>query len=231
MAWPWQRSSLRDKNYLDFVPRRIVDSEEGEADGSVVVLMPRYRDFFFGRFLQPLLRGDKRFIRVPLDPRGSWLWARVDGRRTVGELAREFRGVFPQDDEQVNERVCRYVAAMVGHGFMGIVGSTDAQRSPLQVLPGGNSNRKRDDMAEPNSGPCRHPDCLDGQETGGTINSNCWLCGDVNPPDGVIYFCPTHNPVGALPLTSYDEDGCTFCKGTGSSPNQAGGFGNGGGEI
>ena len=122
MAWPRRRSSLQDKNYLDFVPRRAVASEEGAAADSVVVLMPRYRDFFFGRFLQPLLRGDKRFIRVPLDPRGCWIWSRVDGQRTVGELAQGFRDVFPEDDEQVNERVCRYVAAMVGHGFMEIVG-------------------------------------------------------------------------------------------------------------
>ena len=121
MAWGWRRSSLQDQNYLDFVPRRIATGEAGTAEGSVVVLMPRYRDFFFGRVLQPLLRGDKRFIRVPLDPRGSWIWGQVDGERTVGDVARGFRETFPEDEEQVEERVCHYVAAMVGHGFMEII--------------------------------------------------------------------------------------------------------------
>ena len=87
-------------------------------------------------------------------------------------------------------------------------------------------------MSTPNSGPCRHPDCLDGQQTGNNVNPDCWLCGDVDPPDGVIWFCPTCNPDGEKPLTAYDEDSdCDWCKSTGSSPNQAGGFGNGGGEI
>ena len=82
-------------------------------------------------------------------------------------------------------------------------------------------------MATPLSGPCKHRLCLDGQETGGTVNPDCWLCEGT----GVIYYCPTHNPDGTEPLTPYDEDGCDFCKATGSSPAQAGGFGNGGGEI
>ncbi len=67
-----------------------------------------------------LVRGDKRFIRVPLDARGSWLWDQADGERTVGAIAVEFRRVFPEDDEQVEQRVSQYVGAMIGNGFMEI---------------------------------------------------------------------------------------------------------------
>jgi hypothetical protein len=109
-------------NYLDLIPSHAVESEpQGEPD-RVVLRMPRFRDAIFGRLLQPRLRGDRRFIRVPLDRRGSWLWSEIDGQRTVGDLARRFRAAFPEDAGQVEERLCHYVAAMVGHGFMTVRG-------------------------------------------------------------------------------------------------------------
>jgi hypothetical protein len=112
---------LGDRNYLDLIPAQAVASETQAPDGKIVLLVPRYRDPVFGRLLQPRLRGEKRYIRVPLDARGSWLWPRIDGERTVGTLAREFRGAFPDDGEAVEERISRYVAALVGNGFVRLV--------------------------------------------------------------------------------------------------------------
>jgi hypothetical protein len=118
MRWTRRRHPRPEINYLDLIPSHAVESEpHGEPD-RIVLRMPRFRDAIFGRLLQPHLRGDRRFIRVPLDRRGSWLWSEIDGRRTVGDLARRFREAFPEDSDQVEERLCHYVAAMVGHGFM-----------------------------------------------------------------------------------------------------------------
>ncbi len=120
MGWLGGRSSLAGRNFLDLIPQRIVTHEAGATPEKVVLLLPRYRDWFFGRIVQPLLRGDKRFIRVPLDGRGSWLWSRVDGQRTAGEIALDFRSRFPEDDEQVEQRVSQYLGAMISNGFMEI---------------------------------------------------------------------------------------------------------------
>jgi len=119
--WPFRphAHSLQGVNYLDLVPRRLIDSEPAD-DGKVRLLMPRYRDPLGKRLLQPLLRGDRRFIRVPLEGRGSWIWSQVDGDRTVGQIAVAFRAAFPEESEQVEERVCQYVAALVGNGFLGV---------------------------------------------------------------------------------------------------------------
>lgn len=119
--WPWRRNQpdLRDVNYLDLVPRRLVEAAADE-DGRVVLLMPRYRDPVFGRLLQPRLRGARRFIRVPLEERGSWVWRQVDGQRSVGEIVHAFREAFPAESEQVEERVCHYVAALAGNGFLAV---------------------------------------------------------------------------------------------------------------
>ena len=116
----WSRKSspfpLAGVNYLDLVPAHRVESES--TDEQVVLLMPRYRDWLWGRLVQPRLRGEKRFIRVPLDARGTWLWERIDGERNVGVLARGFREAFPEEEGNVEERVCQYVAALEGHGFL-----------------------------------------------------------------------------------------------------------------
>jgi len=111
--------SMQGVNYLDLTPRRLVECES-EDDGQVRLRMPRYRDPVGRRLLQPLLKGDRRFIRVPLEGRGSWIWGQVDGERTVGDIALEFRGAFPEETEQVETRVCQYVAALVGHGFLAV---------------------------------------------------------------------------------------------------------------
>jgi hypothetical protein len=115
-----RRHRLQGVNYLDLVPRHVVDAAPESDSGRVILLVPRYRDFLYSRLVQPFLRGDKRWIKIPLDPRGSWLWEQVDGRRTVGELARGFREAFPEDAEQVEERVSQYVAALVGNGFLAV---------------------------------------------------------------------------------------------------------------
>lgn len=119
--WPFRPRphSMQGVNYLDLVPRRVVDSEPA-ADGKLRLLMPRYRDPLGRRLLQPLLRGDRRYIRVPLEGRGSWIWSQVDGETTVGQIAVAFREAFPDETEQVEERVCKYVVALVGNGFLSV---------------------------------------------------------------------------------------------------------------
>ncbi|MDD5718839.1 MAG: PqqD family protein [Candidatus Krumholzibacteria bacterium] len=118
MQWPWRRRRFQNTDYLDLVPARKVESEPGSDPARLLLLLPRFRDPILGRILQPRLRQHRRFIRVPLDPRGSWLWTQVDGERTVGELARGFRAAFPADVEHVEVRICHYVAALESHGLL-----------------------------------------------------------------------------------------------------------------
>ncbi len=119
--WPRRTPArnLRGVNYLDLVPRRVVESEALDG-GRVRLCMPRYRDALGSRLLQPLLKGEKRYIRVPLEARGSWIWDQVDGERNVGDIAVAFRQAFPEEAEPVDERVCQYVAALVANGFLAV---------------------------------------------------------------------------------------------------------------
>ena len=115
----WRRKSRwQGVDYLELVPRRRYGSEEDAAMGRTVVLMPRYTDPLFGRFLQPRLGPDKAHIRVPLEERGALLWPLIDGTRTVRELAGAVRDGFPEDADRGEERVSMYLHAMYEHKFI-----------------------------------------------------------------------------------------------------------------
>lgn len=100
-------------DYLDLVPEQVVGHEPGPEPGKVRLLVPRYGGPVLGRLLQPRLKGDRRWVRVPLDARGSWLWQRIDGRTPVRELARGFAAAFPDDAEATVERICHYIESLV----------------------------------------------------------------------------------------------------------------------
>jgi hypothetical protein len=105
-------------DYLDLIPEHAVGHEPGAEPGKVVLLTPRYGGPFFGRLLQPRLRGERRWVRVALDARGSWLWPRIDGRTTVRELAAGFAAAFPDDADATAERLCHYLESLVQNKFL-----------------------------------------------------------------------------------------------------------------
>jgi len=110
--------SWRGVNYMDLVPERRL-SWQDDPDGDLVqVLMPRYTDPILSRLLQPRLAAHKRYIRVPLEDRGSFLWRLLDGKRRVIDLVRAFEVAFPADRENAPERVSMYLHAMYDNKFI-----------------------------------------------------------------------------------------------------------------
>ena len=116
---PFKTKSLwHGVNYLALVPAKRLDWQEDAAADRVVVLLPRYRDFLFGRLIQPRLGPAKRFLRVPLEQRGSFLWRLVDGERTVAQLSAAYAENFPEDSGEAERRVSLYLHAMYDNGFI-----------------------------------------------------------------------------------------------------------------
>jgi hypothetical protein len=105
-------------DYLDLIPEHAVGQEPGADPGKVQLLTPRFAGPLLGRFLQPRLHGERRWVRVPLDARGSWLWQRIDGRTPVRDLVHGFAAAFPDDAQDTAERVCHYVEALVQNKFL-----------------------------------------------------------------------------------------------------------------
>ena len=113
-----RRSRWEGVDFLELLPERIVGHTRDDATDGVVLLAPRFDSGLLGRFLQPRLRPERAHIRVKLDARGSWIWSRVDGRRRIAEIVEGFGDAFPEDGEQVEDRVCRFLYEMERERFV-----------------------------------------------------------------------------------------------------------------
>lgn len=84
-----------------------------------VVIITKQRG---GRISRGLLRmlGMKTTMEVRLDAVGSAVWRALDGR-TAQEILGELEDAFP-NESQLNERMGRYLGALVGHGLVTVEG-------------------------------------------------------------------------------------------------------------
>lgn len=108
----WKSTRWQGVDFMALIPVRACGWVEADAPGRVVVLQPRYGTGLLGRFLQPRLTESKKYLRIPLEERGSYLWKLIDGTRTAGDLAAAFSEAFPEDVQQVPERVAAYLYQM-----------------------------------------------------------------------------------------------------------------------
>ena len=105
-------------DFAHLVPVQDAPSTEGSDDGQVVLLQERYQGWLLSRLLQPRLPEDKKYLKVPLEARGSFLWSLMDGQRTVADLVTAFVTEFPDETNQAGERVAGYLYNLERNGFL-----------------------------------------------------------------------------------------------------------------
>ncbi len=98
-----------------------MDAVEDPETGRLIVLLPRFRDPFWGRYLQPRLPESRRWVKVRLDGRGAVLWRAMDGRKPVRELVGAYEAAFPDDVAEAAERVSQWVYAGYESGLIAFV--------------------------------------------------------------------------------------------------------------
>jgi hypothetical protein len=96
-------------NYLEYVPRRTIDHEEGE-DGRLVLLRPKFIKGPLAKWLQPRIK--RKHFKVRLDDLGSATWRAIDGRRTVGQIADLLYEQFGERIEPRYERMSMFIDSL-----------------------------------------------------------------------------------------------------------------------
>ena len=105
----------RTVNYLDMVPSRgSMDWHAGE-DGRVTLEIENRG--VFHTIAQKLFR-KPRISYVHLDELGSFIWQRIDGVQTVGELAGPVKEQFGEAAEPLYPRIARYFQVLESYGFV-----------------------------------------------------------------------------------------------------------------
>jgi hypothetical protein len=96
----------QELNLLELKPRRKVEWEVAE-NGSVVLLVSKFRGRVLQKWLVPLLKRPK--FRVRLDRIGSFIWQRCDGEAPVSEIAAALLSEFGPEVEPLYDRISRFL--------------------------------------------------------------------------------------------------------------------------
>jgi hypothetical protein len=104
-----RRSKRQSVNLLDLTPTQRVPWEAA-ANGTVVVLVPKFRNELAVRWLVPHLRSPN--IRVQLDRLGSFVWKQCDGKTTVAAMADNMKGEFGDSMQAVHDRIRTFLLTL-----------------------------------------------------------------------------------------------------------------------
>ena len=103
------------KNYLDFVPVLNPQTSWDEKDGIVTVHM--VHKGIHHVIAQKLFRSP-RVSHIALDAFGSFVWKKIDGVRTVGDIADEMKARFGDQAEPVYNRLVQYMKILQNNRFV-----------------------------------------------------------------------------------------------------------------
>ncbi len=110
----------KKENYLDFIP--VVNGQNtwdrGE-DGVVTIHMVNRG--FYNTLAQKLFH-TPRVSHIKLDEYGSFLWMRIDGVKTVGQLALELKEASGEKAEPLYDRLVKYMQILRNNRFILFVG-------------------------------------------------------------------------------------------------------------
>jgi hypothetical protein len=120
LSWLMNRTAHRFAgiDFMELIPKSRVEYEIADDDAKVVLLLPRFTDPIFGRLVQPRLSQHKKFIRMALDQRGSWIWQNLGDNVRMGDLVAGFQEKFPNDQNDAPERLSGYLFNMWENKFV-----------------------------------------------------------------------------------------------------------------
>ena len=103
-----RRKILKNENALDLVPVRRRKHELDEED-MVKLVVPKFGKQWMQRFF--IAPAGKKTVNIQLDEMGSAVWLRIDGEKTVEEIAGELVSNYP-DTEEAQDRVLSFISML-----------------------------------------------------------------------------------------------------------------------
>ena len=103
---PWSDDIIASKN-LEW---------EGDPDGRVVLLVPRFRKGILAKWLQPRMKSP--FMRVKLDKIGSFIWKNIDGSKNFGNIANDMMEHFGDKCHPADERLKKFYLMLYKSQFI-----------------------------------------------------------------------------------------------------------------
>ncbi len=122
-----KRKDKKEINLLELTPAQRVSWETAE-NGAVVVLVPKFHNELLVRWLVPRLRYP--YVRLKLDPLGSFVWKQCDGKTTVAAIAERMKSEFGESLQQVHGRIRTFLLTLEKSDLVNLYErSTETQRT------------------------------------------------------------------------------------------------------
>lgn len=110
----------KKKNYLDFVPVINPKNTWDQGDDGIVTIHMVNRGFY--NTLAQKLFHTPRVSHIKLDQYGSFLWVRIDGHKTVGQLAIDLKDTYGDKAEPLYDRLVKYMQILHNNHFILFLG-------------------------------------------------------------------------------------------------------------
>ncbi len=104
-----RRAKLKNANYLELRPIRVV-GEEVDSNNRVVVLIPKFTSKFAKKYFEPKLKSP--YIKLKLDELASASWLAIDGNKKVSDIANELVQLFGEKIQPVEERLTKFLTQL-----------------------------------------------------------------------------------------------------------------------
>ncbi len=106
----------KPKNYLDFVPLINPRNSWDQDDQGKVTIHMVHRGVY--AWIAQKFFHRPRVSHIDLDRYGSFVWTRIDGKKTVGQLALEMREAFGPEAEPLYDRLVKYMQILYNNQFV-----------------------------------------------------------------------------------------------------------------
>lgn len=114
----------KQENYLDFVPILSDRNTWDVQDNGLVTVHMVHRGVY--AWIAQTFFHRPRVSHIDLDTMGSFIFQRIDGKRTVGELAELVKAEFGDRAEPLYDRLVKYLQILRNNGFIRYAGKDRA---------------------------------------------------------------------------------------------------------
>jgi hypothetical protein len=107
------------RNYLMFVPARLVDEYITDDGGKITLMVPKFKNEKFRNWFIP--RRKATHFKIHLDEMGSLVWGFIDGKRTVETICLLLGDRLKEQDKPINqleERVTYFLTQLHKNEFI-----------------------------------------------------------------------------------------------------------------
>lgn len=122
-----QKPEQQSGNFLDLIPAYNNNWDTAE-DGRIYLLVPRWKNKLMKKIM--LRFGRSEFVKVYFDQTGTKVWAKIDGKRTIGQIGADMELEKDETEEQKYNRLGQFFGILARNKFVGLKDSINGGSPP-----------------------------------------------------------------------------------------------------